>query len=145
MAFMRIWTLHPKYLDAKGLVALWRETLLAQKVLQGQTRGYRNHPQLQRFRQTRNPVGAIASYLRVVADEAQRRGYNFDSSKIVSKRLQGKIAVTSGQVAYEGRHLLAKLELRDHERYLQLRDVVEWELHPLFQQEEGPVEPWEIV
>ena len=27
---MRLWTLHPKYLDAAGLVALWREALLAQ-------------------------------------------------------------------------------------------------------------------
>jgi len=25
---MRLWTLHPKYLDARGLVALWREGLL---------------------------------------------------------------------------------------------------------------------
>lgn len=38
---MRLWTLHPKYLDPKGLVALWRETLLAQRVLAGRTRGYR--------------------------------------------------------------------------------------------------------
>jgi hypothetical protein len=29
----RIWSLHPKYLDARGLVALWREGLLAQAVL----------------------------------------------------------------------------------------------------------------
>ena len=26
---MRIWTLHPEYLDGRGLTALWRETLLA--------------------------------------------------------------------------------------------------------------------
>jgi hypothetical protein len=30
---MRIWSLHPKYLDSKGLVALWRESLLAKNVL----------------------------------------------------------------------------------------------------------------
>ena len=37
---MRLWTLHPKYLDPQGLVALWREALLARAVLQGKTRGY---------------------------------------------------------------------------------------------------------
>ena len=41
---MRLWTLHPQYLDPRGLVALWREALLAQKVLLGRTRGYRAHP-----------------------------------------------------------------------------------------------------
>jgi len=38
---MRLWTIHPKYLDAKGLVALWRETLLAKHVLEGKTPGYK--------------------------------------------------------------------------------------------------------
>ncbi|HKX52383.1 MAG TPA: pyrimidine dimer DNA glycosylase/endonuclease V [Nitrosospira sp.] len=37
---MRLWTLHPRYLDTKGLVAAWREALLAQKVLSGLTSGY---------------------------------------------------------------------------------------------------------
>lgn len=31
--------MHPRYLDAKGLVALWREALLVQAVLRGETRG----------------------------------------------------------------------------------------------------------
>jgi hypothetical protein len=38
---MQLWTLHPKHLDVRGLVALWREALLAQKILCGATRGYR--------------------------------------------------------------------------------------------------------
>ena len=46
---MRLWSLHPKYLDIKGLVACWREGLLARKVLLDQTKGYKNHPQLIRF------------------------------------------------------------------------------------------------
>ncbi len=142
---MRIWTLHPKYLDARGLVALWRETLLAQKVLLGQTRGYRNHPQLVRFRDTRNPVGALASYLRVVAEEAQRRGYNFDSSKIANRRFQGRICVTTGQVAYERKHLLGKLRQRSPELWKQLKSSQPLELHPLFEMVEGKVEAWEIV
>jgi len=47
---MRLWSLHPAYLDARGLGALWREGLLAQAVLRGKTRGYRSHPQLERWR-----------------------------------------------------------------------------------------------
>jgi hypothetical protein len=43
---MRLWSLHPQYLDPQGLVALWREALLAQAVLRGKTRGYKHHPQL---------------------------------------------------------------------------------------------------
>jgi hypothetical protein len=46
---MRLWSVHPRYLDRQGLTAAWREALLAQKVLTGTTRGYRNHPQLVRF------------------------------------------------------------------------------------------------
>ncbi len=46
---MRLWLIPPKYLDCKGLVALWREGFLAKKVLSNQTRGYKNYPQLLRF------------------------------------------------------------------------------------------------
>ena len=66
---MRLWTLHPKYLDAKGLVALWREALLAQKVLRGATKGYRHHPQLLRFSNSKNPPAALAAYLKAVHEE----------------------------------------------------------------------------
>lgn len=142
---MRIWTLHPKYLDSKGLVALWRETLLAQKVLLGETRGYRNHPQLIRFRAVHNPVGAVASYLREVFAEAERRGYNFDASKIANRRYRKKIPVTTGQVAYEREHLKRKLEQRAPLLLSELDDAADLELHPLFQKIAGEVEPWEVV
>ena len=142
---MRIWTLHPKYLDAKGLVALWRETLLAQKVLLGETRGYRNHPQLARFRATSNPVGAVASYLREVVAEAERRGYNFDTSKIANRRYQSQINVTTGQVAYERAHLRHKLEQRAPDLLPQLDALDKLELHPLFNLVAGGLEPWEVV
>src|SRR5436190_15488089 len=88
---MRLWTLHPRYLDAKGLVAAWREALLAQKVLEGGTRGYRHHPQLQRFQAQRDPVAGIAEFLRGLASEADRRGYHFDSTKISRRRVRVKI------------------------------------------------------
>lgn len=61
---MRLWSIHPRYLDTKGLVALWRETLLlAQAVLFGNTKG------------------------------AVTRGYKYNSNKIekIKKLLQEKV------------------------------------------------------
>lgn len=142
---MRLWSVHPKYLDAKGLVALWREGLLAQKVLLGVTKGYTNHPQLERFKATNDPLDAIGSYLSAVADEADRRGYRFNRDKIVKKHFGDMLLVTTGQVAYEFGHLLAKLEVRDPDRYGRLKGLVEIELHPLFEAVEGDIEVWEKV
>ncbi|SLM27849.1 DNA-(Apurinic or apyrimidinic site) lyase / pyrimidine dimer DNA glycosylase [Desulfamplus magnetovallimortis] len=143
---MRLWSIHPQYLDAKGLVGLWREALLAQKVLQGDTSGYKNHPQLTRFKSTANPVGSVADYLRHVADEADKRGYNFNRDKIVNERCGGRIAVTDKQVEYEFTHLLNKLKQRSHELYLRLSsEIEEIEVHPQFAKIRGNVEPWEVT
>lgn len=140
---MRVWSLHPKYLDAKGLVALWREALLAQKVLQGKTKGYKNHPQLERFKRQIDPVAAVATYLAEVAAEATRRGYNFDSSKIDPKRMHGHVQVTRGQLAYEWNHLCNKLIKRDPRKFDEIKDVLSPKPHPLFKMIEGDVESWE--
>jgi hypothetical protein len=140
---MRLWSIHPKYLDAKGLVALWREGLLAQKVLQGETKGYRNHPQLTRFLQTSNPLGAIASYLRAVAAEAEQRGYCFDRSRILRNRFRGSIPVSSGQLRYEIDHLLNKLKTRDKLRWEKMRQVRKIEPHPLIVEVRGDIAGWE--
>ena len=142
---MRLWSIHPAYLDSKGLVALWREGLLAQKVLLGKTKGYTNHPQLIRFKHSRNPVGAIASYLRIVSDEADRRGYKFDRTKIVNKKFRGTMKATKGQLEYEFSHLLKKLKSRAPELYIQQQAVEEIEAHPLFHVMHGNIEEWEII
>jgi hypothetical protein len=140
---MRLWSIHPCYLDTKGLVALWREGLLAQNVLLGNTKGYRNHPQLTRFRNTDNPVGAIAVYLKHIADEADKRGYRFDRNRIDKKRFNGKIAVTSGQIEYEFTHLSGKLKKRSPELYEKHKTVDNISLHPMMHKLTGGVEPWE--
>jgi hypothetical protein len=140
---MRLWTLHPRYLDAKGLVAAWREALLAQKVLSGGTRGYRNHPQLLRFRAATDPKAAIAAFLHELASEAERRGYKFDRSKIVGRRTARKIPETRGQLQYEWKHLRRKLRERAPLIARQLRGVVEPEPHPLFRIVPGDVRGWE--
>jgi hypothetical protein len=140
---MRLWSLHPGYLDAQGLVALWREGLLAQKVLRGETRGYRDHPQLLRFKRSRNPLGAIASYLRCVADEAATRGYRFDRSKIARRGIRTPLPVTTGQVQYEYQHLLAKTRRRSPDVFHRLKALRRIAIHPLFKKVRGGVEPWE--
>ena len=142
---MRLWSLHPKYLDVKGLTAVWREGLLAQKVLQGCTRGYRNHPQLQRFRAQPNPTAAIAAYLAEIFAEATRRGYHFDRSKLSPFQDPPLIPVTRGQVRYEWQHLLVKLQRRDLARFQQLAPLLEPTIHPLFRLVEGNIEKWEVL
>ena len=106
---MRIWSLHPQYLDRQGLIACWRETLLAQKVLAGLTRGYTRHPQLDRFRALADPLAGIGAYLAGLADEATRRGYRFDRTRITTPGATAALTVTRGQLDVEAGHLLAKL------------------------------------
>jgi hypothetical protein len=141
---MRLWSLHPRYLDARGLVALWREALLAQAVLRGRTRGYRHHPQLRRFIESSAPRAAMARYLRAVHAEALRRGYQFDASKIGRSARLEPLAVTRGQLRYELAHLSAKLGLRDPEWLAGLPATAVPQAHPLFEVVRGGVAAWEI-
>ncbi len=142
---MRLWSLHPSYLDAKGLVALWREGLLAQKVLQGKTKGYKNHPQLERFKEHCNPKAAIATYLYGVYLEAKSRGYSFDEGKLGKKRTTQKITVTRGQLKYELEWLKNKLKVRDP-AYLKTLDIKRaTKAHPYFKLIAGKISSWEKV
>jgi hypothetical protein len=142
---MRIWSLHPKYLDTKGLVALWRETLLAKHVLEGRTKGYRNHPQLDRFKKAQNPLALINQYLSEVFHEATARNYNFDKEKIDWSFKKSKIPVTDGQMRYEVSHLMHKLETRDMDKFQALKSVEKFEPHPIFDIVPGEIEGWEIL
>lgn len=141
---MRLWSLHPRYLDPKGLVALWREGLLAQAVLAGQTRGYRHHPQLLRFLQSPAPAGAIAAYLRAVQAEAAGRGYRFDLGKLLPAEACPPMEVTRGQLDYEWQHLRAKLELRAPAWLRPFGTVTSPEPHPSFRVVPGGIAPWEV-
>lgn len=140
---MRLWSIHPRYLDTKGLVALWREALLAQKVLQGETQGYKKHPQLQRFREQKQPLVAIGDYLYQVYLEGKNRGYNFRFDKICLRGEQTSISVNSGQVEVEFNHLLNKLKGRDPDKYKELLEIKEIKIHPLFTIRKGGIEEWE--
>lgn len=170
---MRIWSLHPCLLDRRALVACWRETLLAQKVLRGLTRGYTNHPQLIRFRAHPQPLEAVAAYLSGLADEADARGYSFnraligagkdgageDSTDKAYKNGTDKaenpyasvtlIPVTLGQLEYELTFLQHKVAGRDPEweqrlsERLAARGGLAACAHPLFEVVPGAIEPWE--
>ncbi len=140
---MRLWTLHPRYLDPQGLVAAWREALLAQKVLSGGTRGYRNHPQLARFRAAADPGSAIATFLHGLAAEARRRGYHFNADKIAGAGTARKIRETRGQLRYEWTHLKKKLAARSPAIGREQRGIAEPKPHPLFRIVPGEVRDWE--
>lgn len=146
---MRLWSLHPGYLDTKGLVALWREGLLARAVLEGKTKGYTNHPQLTRFKNQDHPILFLDTYLYYVYLEANKRGYNFNHEKIGVKHTTGQIQVTWGQLSYELEHLQGKLQKRDPDKYLEINKMMDLkeppQPNPLFKLIPGDIEPWEKV
>ena len=140
---MRLWSIHPKYLDTRGLTAVWREALLAKNVLQNKTKGYKKHPQLLRFKKQKSPVNAINLYLKEIYEESKKRNFNFDSSKIGAINCKILIPVTDGQINYEIKHLLKKLKERNKVKYHQLNSSKNIELHPLFIMIPGKIESWE--
>ena len=142
---MRIWSVHPKYLDTKGLVALWRETLLAKNVLEGNTKGYKNHPQLTRFKNSKKPLRSINQYLEVVYQESLKRGCHFNKNKFNIQDEPVTLTVSKGQLEYEMQHLLKKLKTRDVPKYDRLLAEKNIEPHPLFEIIKGGIEEWEIV
>lgn len=142
---MRIWTVHPQYLDRQGLLALWREGLLAQRVLLGQTKGYRNHPQLERFKKQKDPVAAIATYLIEIHGEAERRGYRFDKTKICPRKTKEKLAATREQLLYEWEHLKRKILKREGCPRVICSGTTLPSAHPLFRIVAGGVNSYEKV
>lgn len=138
---MRLWSLHPELLDRAALVACWREGLLAQAVLAGRTKGYRSHPQLERFREQPEPLRAVVTYLNGIRDEATRRGYRFDASRLDCEPDPTlRLEVTVGQLEYEMEHLRAKVQQRAPEWEPRLTEA---RPHPLFRVVDGPVASWE--
>lgn len=140
---MRLWSLHPSYLDTKGLVSLWREGLLAHAVLSDTTQGYKRHPQLERFKGCSTPIAAIDSYLWYVHEESMRRGYHFDLNKLGPRVDCPKIPVTIGQLQYELEILKIKLKSRDANKYREIHSILKPEPNPLFEVVSGSIEPWE--
>ena len=138
---MRLWSLHPSLMDTKGLLALWRESLLAKKVLENKTKGYRNHPQLTRFNCCNHPLDAINYYLSEIYKEAERRNYKFDRTKIDWTFKKQKLTVTKGQIEYELVHLKKKI-VRTPGHKIELNKKTH---HPIFRIIVGEIESWEMI
>jgi hypothetical protein len=140
---MRIWSFHPEYLDTIGLIALWREALLAKKVLEGNTKGYRSHPQLERFKNSDNPLDSINQYLSTVYNESVIRQFNFDQTRFSLVVKPVKMPVTRGQIDYEFGHLMNKLKVRDQYLYEKWKGTIEIIPNPVFTLTPGGIEKWE--
>lgn len=140
---MRLWSISTIYLDRVGLVALWREALLARAVLKGETRGYKNHPQLVRFKQLKDPISGINAYLETVYEESQKRKYKFSENKLEKTDFKEKINVSKGQINFEFNHLLNKLKTRDKGRYKQLKNRKTIGPNCLFEVKDGDIDIWE--
>lgn len=143
---MRLWSIHPSLLDQKGLVALWREALLARKVLLGKTKGYKHHPQLDRFRSYKEPIILLDTYLRHIFSAAYDRGYKFDRFKFGHATLgEEVVTVTRDQLRYEWMLFRDKIKTRDKELFEKYSSVLEPSCNPVFEVIEGKIEPWEKI
>ncbi|MBD8387233.1 pyrimidine dimer DNA glycosylase/endonuclease V [Dysgonomonas sp. BGC7] len=142
---MRLWSLHPQYLDSAGLNASWREGLLAKNVLLGNTKGYTNHPQLIRFRNSADPSLYIDAFLTEIYKEAVRRNFSYSKEKIRMIENIPPISVTKGQLVFEYEHLRRKLQKRSPELLEKFPILTDLKPHPLFEMIEGDIEDWEII
>jgi hypothetical protein len=145
---MRLWSIHPKYLDTKGLGALWRESLLAQAVLLKKTKGWKNHPQLDRFKEHPAPISAIGYYLLKIHEEATCRGYKYDKTKVNRPdEVVDQIEITDGQLNYEMKILIERLKNRAPSKYSELLSLqATWsypDANPIFIVINGCVALWE--
>jgi hypothetical protein len=145
---MRLWSIHPKYLDKKGLVGLWRESLLAKKVLEGKTKGYKNHPQLIRFKESENKLLYLNHYLYEVYKEGKKRNYKFNFEKInkslLEKRIK-KIPITNCQLKYEFNHLKNKLIRRDKKHHNKINLTKSIKSSNIFTIKKGKICHWEKI
>ena len=144
---MRLWSIDLGCLDSIGIVALWRESLLARAVLKGKTKGYTNHPQLDRFKSNEKPMAAIETYLYYVLEESLKRGFNFDNEKIRNDLIDKsiKIPISQGQLDYEFELLKFKLKKRSQEYYKKTATLGKAHPNPMFVPHPGNIEAWERV
>ena len=87
----------------------------------------------------------MARYLAAVHEEAVRRGYDFDKSKIGRRRASTQMTETRGQLLYEWEHLQRKLAIRSPVWANQWMEVSLPDPHPLFRIVAGKVREWERV
>jgi len=139
---MRLWSIHPQYFDPKGFILLWQEALLAKRVLEDEIPGYRFHPQLMRFRSTKNPLDSINTYLKFIYEEAQNRGFKLNGKNLSDNYTEFKISVTKAQINFEFNYLLKKLKTRDRIFYEDIRMEKYIMVHPFFELVDDRIKGW---
>ena len=145
---MRIWSLHPQYLDQKGLGGQWEEGIIAQNTLFFQEGKYLNYPVLHRVKAHQEPVAWIGMYLNEILKEANvNRGYNYNDQLIKQLKPTLPMPVTRGQLYYEWTLLQGRLQKRDPVK-MSLNDGVDInniKANPMFYVIDGDIEDWERV
>lgn len=150
---MRLWSLHPSYLDKQALQVCWADALQALEYYK-QERAYMKgitndlspyfYPCLDRFRMTGSPIAHITNYLHGLCDESERRNTPFGRAKLPEFTPGLRLKVTDGQIAREEKLLLLQLNRRKQTQLWMDLFVAEYvQPHPLFEIVSGPVEPWE--
>lgn len=156
---MRLWSIHPEYLDRAGLLGLWREALLAQQVLHGLSEGYKNHSHMQRFYALpkEDAMQHMSDYLFYIWQEGKLRGYKLNVNNIKDPRNDEPhimvvpdtlFTVTSGQLALEYQILRMKVKERDPRHFERLQNFPTHKMwvpkpNPVFTLIHGKKEFWE--
>lgn len=161
---MRVWSIHPAYLDTKGLVASWKEGIQGLNALRnprkpnGKWAMFAHHPQLIRFKRFENPELCLSEYLHFIADEADRRNYNFNRNLILPRLDENpyQIWITCGQLIYEWDFLSHKVTCRTGfweygkptiNGKSTVETIASWScvVHPMVVLIPGDIECWEKV
>lgn len=130
---MSLWSVHPRYLDNKGLISAWNRGLQLQKQLSTEPARNTGNSQLIMFSRQEKPLHAIGSYLSFIASEGCRRGYKFTHEKILYPNFDEELLpIDSEQLRSENQMLQNRLKTRDKNRYQQLSSQSWPETHPLF-------------
>jgi hypothetical protein len=139
---MRIWTVHPRYLDVKGFVALWRETLLGMETLKKHVKcqhyiPWYKHPQLAPFKAQSDPILYISNYLYLVLEESRRRNYNFDGSKLDAIPYCENLPLIKASrevLVHEWLVCLGRYRVRSPKWFEEVKDIspLEVDPHPLY-------------
>jgi len=135
---MKIYLMHPSYLDSKRLVETWRSSVLIKNVLIG--KGGKNlfyNKYVCLFSRSHYPINFIIRYMIDVKAEADKRDFKFDSGLILSwsakenrrwhvsmeeEQPNVKLEIKWPQLQQEARKLLLRYFGKRHNYYHKLNE-----------------------
>lgn len=153
---MRLWTIHPKYLDGKRLTSQWKEGIQMMHIWKeigenpepAKRLGYVSHPQVRRLSNLLVADSGLISlllhqHLTAVHEESVQRSYSFNKKLIDDLapdcKNAPKVYVTMGQVAYE----FALMATKNNEWSQKVAIDPYMLCNPIFQVVSGSIESWE--